>query len=104
MSIEKKTNFEIWVQSFQDETTFPSNWRCEWGQSIELWPIEKKMGVELYYTKTHIIHRVNEDMLGRAPIWHVWNRYTDKHIYCGSNQKQAYYHFYQQIAEERENI
>lgn len=100
MSIEKKTNFDIWVQSFQDETTYPSKWRCEWGRPTELWPMEKKMDVELFYTKAHIVHKINEDILGRAPIWHVWNRRADKQIYCGTSQEQAYSIFRQEVYKE----
>ncbi|MBR3739471.1 MAG: hypothetical protein IKN04_03315 [Clostridia bacterium] len=96
-----KSSFEIWASSFYDKTTFPSSWNNNMGLPIELWFIEKTDKVSLYYSKHHIIHRVNEDMYGGLPIWHVWNLRTDKHVYCGQNQQEAYTVYQQEIEKER---
>lgn len=101
MSIENKTNHAVWSASFYDETTYPSWWKKNWGIPIELWLIESAGHVRLYITKERIIHKVNEDMRGRLPIYHVWNLRTDRHVFCGQNQQEAYTVYQQEIEKER---
>ena len=54
-----------------------------------LYPLETCC-VYLFQTKDVIHHGVggNEDMHGRAPLYHVWS--DDREIYCGPDMQVAY--------------
>lgn len=58
-------------------------------KETSLYPLEK-CSVFLFQTKDVIRsgHGGNEDMYGRAPLYHVWE--NDKEIYCGANMSAAY--------------
>lgn len=100
MEKSARTNFEIWTSSFYNEAMFPPSWNKSWGLPTELWLIEKAGDISLYYSKPHILHQVNEDMRGRAPVWHVWNIKKDQNIYCGQSQQTAYSIYQQEIKNE----
>lgn len=95
-----KTNHKLWAASYYDRATYPSWWQKDWGPYVELWVMEDADDVRLYMTKQHIIHRVNEDMHGREPLWHVWNLRTDKHVYCGASRAEAYMIYKKQVMQE----
>lgn len=58
-------------------------------KKTQLWRLEA-CSVFIFMTKDVIHSGVggNEDMLGRAPLYHVWD--NDKEIYCGSDMQYAY--------------
>ena len=101
MSIENKTNFECWSHSFFDETTYPLWWKKEYGPHIELWLMKRSGNVRLYMTKEHIIHKINEDIYGRLPVWHVWNLRTDKCVFSGQRQREAYAMYRKEVEKEK---
>ena len=67
---------EKWAASFQPPKEV---WRLEYNEALDL---------ALYVTKEKPIQNVNEDMFGRAPVYHVWN--GDDWLYCGGNMREAY--------------
>ena len=53
----------------------------------QLYPLDV-CSVYLFQTKSVVRHQVNEDMHGRAPLYHLW--VNDKEVYCGPNMQEAY--------------
>lgn len=72
---------EKWAKSFFRENT-----------NVQLWKLDHTEDDRLcvYVTKDKIVSGKcgNEDMLGRLPVWHVWD--GNEWLYCGQSQSAAY--------------
>lgn len=72
---------ELWAKSYFHENSVTQLWMLEHTSDYRLC---------LYVSKDKITSgpKGNEDMLGRNPVYHVWD--GNEWLYCGQSQRAAY--------------
>lgn len=81
---------ELWAKSYY-----------RYNAKVMLWKLDHTSDDRLciYISKDKIIYGKygNEDMLGRLPVWHVWD--GNEWLYCGQSQSAAYSIYNERLKE-----
>lgn len=89
--MSKYDNRDLWAKSYY---SIP-----EMAGKVDLWKLEASDDdrLALYVSKARIVsgRGGNEDMLGRMPVYHVWDR--NDRLYCGQSLREAYNTYYHQM-------
>ena len=70
-----QTNFELWVKGCQENNT-------------KIYELEECNNIFYYKTWREFLYKNN--FYNIDVYFHVWNKNTDKHIYCGCNYIDGY--------------